>query len=88
MPFYEYKCKVCEEQFEEFQGILDEPLEICKLCGGEVQLLISKSSGKIIYNDARELYEKEIKPAAKRIADRIRNGDEEAAADLFGEPEN
>jgi len=86
MPFYEYKCKDCGEEFEEFQGIFDEPLEICTKCGGEAQLLISKSTGKVIYNDARELYEKEIKPEAKKIADRIRSGDEDAAADLFGEP--
>jgi putative FmdB family regulatory protein len=85
MPFYEYKCQKCEEEFEEFQGIFDDPIEKCKLCDGEVMCLISRSTGKVTYNDSKELYEKEIKPEAKRIADQIRSGNEDAAADIFGE---
>jgi len=84
MPFYEYECKACKHQFEEFQGISDEPLKICPECGGEVRQLISMSSAQVEFGNAREYYEKVIRPDAKRIADKIKGGDEDAAADIFG----
>ena len=87
MPFYEYKCQGCGKEFEEFQSITDEELQICKLCQGKLVKLISHSTGNIIYKDSKELYERQIKPEAKAIAEKIRNGDEKAALDIFGEPE-
>lgn len=44
MPIYEYKCKGCGKQFEVWQKITDEPLKVCKDCGGELWKLISESS--------------------------------------------
>lgn len=63
----------------------DDPLTECPECKGIVVRLISVGMCDIKY-DARDLYEKVIKPEAKEIADKIRNGDEDAAADIFGEP--
>jgi len=83
MPIYEYKCKKCGEITEELQHISDDPLTVCPHCSGELKRLISWNSSKTIY-EAREQMEKEIKPEAKRIAERIKAGDEEAAADIFG----
>jgi putative FmdB family regulatory protein len=85
MPFYEYKCKDCERRFEEFQKISDDPIIKCSKCDGIVIKLISIGMCEVKY-DAREFYEKVIKPDAKEIADKIRDGDENAAADIFGEP--
>ena len=47
MPTYEYKCKKCGYQFEEFQRITDEPLEKCpkKGCSGTVYRIISPGAG-------------------------------------------
>ncbi|PMP98158.1 MAG: FmdB family transcriptional regulator [Thermodesulfobacterium geofontis] len=43
MPIYEYKCKGCGKQFEVWQKITEEPLKVCKDCGGELIKLISES---------------------------------------------
>jgi putative FmdB family regulatory protein len=83
MPIYEYKCKKCGKITEELQPINDDPLTTCPHCSGELKRLISWNSSNVIY-DAREQLEKEIKPEAKRIAERIKAGDEDAAADIFG----
>jgi len=32
MPTYDYRCKSCGYQFEEFQSISDDPLVICPQC--------------------------------------------------------
>ena len=44
MPIYEYECKSCGKHFELWQKITDEPLKVCKKCGGELIKLISESS--------------------------------------------
>jgi len=44
MPIYEYKCRKCGKQFEEFQGITDPELKSCKFCKGKVQKMVSLSS--------------------------------------------
>jgi putative FmdB family regulatory protein len=47
MPTYEYKCSECEEVFEVFQKITDDPLKTCQVCGGELKRLISGGMGVI-----------------------------------------
>ena len=37
MPTYEYLCKKCSHRFEQWQRMIDEPLEICPECGGTVR---------------------------------------------------
>ena len=83
MPIYEYKCTKCGLFKEEFQNINDDPLVECSECSGHLVLLLSLSSVNVVY-EPNEQYEKEIKPEAKRIAEKIKNGDENLAADFFG----
>ena len=47
MPTYEYECKKCNHQFEQFQSITAEPLKSCpkKGCRGRVRRLISAGAG-------------------------------------------
>ncbi|MFP4510170.1 MAG: FmdB family zinc ribbon protein [Spirochaetota bacterium] len=33
MPNYDYECKTCGHNFEEFQSMLDAPLKKCPSCG-------------------------------------------------------
>ena len=47
MPTYEYKCSQCEEVFEFFQKITDEPIKTCPVCSGELNRLISGGMGVI-----------------------------------------
>ena len=51
MPTYEYKCKSCGHEFEEFQSITAEPLKKCPECSKEVVRLIGSGSG-IIFKGA------------------------------------
>ena len=86
MPFYEYRCKICDHWFEEFRGMDAEPLKTCPECGGEVKQLISLGNGQVELNGP-ELAVR-MREEGKRYADKIKAGDEDAAADIFGEPRN
>lgn len=52
MPTYEYVCTSCNHEFEEFQGMSDEPLKECPKCKGEVR---RKISGGLFCIKGREL---------------------------------
>lgn len=48
MPTYEYFCKACSFEFEEFQSIASEPIQICPKCGQKrVERKISGGTGLI-----------------------------------------
>lgn len=47
MPTYEYKCSECEEVFEFFQRMTDEPMKTCPVCAGKLNRLISGGMGVI-----------------------------------------
>jgi len=48
MPTYDYKCKRCKHEFEEFQSITADPLTKCPSCGRNVlQRLIGPGAGLI-----------------------------------------
>lgn len=88
MPFYEYKCKKCGFKLEELQGIDEDPLTLCPKCKiNTLKRILSVNSCNVNYLNAKEYAAKEIKPEAKRIAEKIKNGDEELAANIFGSGE-
>jgi len=48
MPTYEYACKECEHQFEQFQSITARPIRKCPECGKmKLQRLIGAGAGII-----------------------------------------
>jgi putative FmdB family regulatory protein len=47
MPTYEYRCSKCEEEFEFFQKISEEPIRECPVCKGELKRVISGGAGII-----------------------------------------
>ncbi len=47
MPTYEYICKDCGYEFEEFQSISAEPISICPNCKGRVERKISAGAGLV-----------------------------------------
>jgi putative FmdB family regulatory protein len=47
MPTYEYYCTSCGLEFEEFQSIASEPINICPKCKGQVKRRISGGTGLI-----------------------------------------
>ena len=44
MPMYEYRCTICNHQFELRQKFSDEPVGECPLCGAVVKKLISATA--------------------------------------------
>jgi putative FmdB family regulatory protein len=44
MPVYEYRCDVCNIQFELRQKFSDPPADKCPKCGGTVRKLVSAAS--------------------------------------------
>jgi putative FmdB family regulatory protein len=40
VPIYEYRCDVCEAQFEVMQKMIDDPLEVCERCGGHLRKVL------------------------------------------------
>jgi len=48
MPTYEYECRACQHQFEQFQSITAKPVTRCPACGkNRVRRLIGKGAGII-----------------------------------------
>jgi putative FmdB family regulatory protein len=41
MPIYEYECVEQGHRFEVMQKMADDPIEVCKECGGKVRKLVS-----------------------------------------------
>ena len=45
MPTYQYLCHDCGFKFEEFQSMVDKPIDKCPECGGNPKRLISGGAG-------------------------------------------
>lgn len=45
MPTYEYRCTACENEFEKFQRISEEPGAECPECGSPSERLMSAGAG-------------------------------------------
>lgn len=86
MPIYDYKCRGCGHEFEELARISDPPATRCPACGvdGGVFRLISGAFSNV-ERSGREYFKEVIAPEARRIAERIKGGDENALADVLGE---
>lgn len=48
MPIYEYRCEDCDQVFETLQRIGDDPLDVCRHCGGAAQRIISSPAIQFI----------------------------------------
>ncbi|HTR80216.1 MAG TPA: FmdB family zinc ribbon protein [Bacteroidota bacterium] len=49
MPTYEYKCKKCGHEFEEFQSMKAAPLSLCPVCHTENLVRVISSGGGMIF---------------------------------------
>ena len=66
MPTYDYKCLECGDTFEYFQSMKDEPLKVCKKCGGQLKRLIGPGLGPIFKGSG--FYETDYKRKSKSSA--------------------
>ena len=64
MPIYEYKCLICEHQFEVIQRLSDNPVECCPLCNKKsVKKLVSAPSFRL---KGGGWYETDFKTGSKK----------------------
>ncbi len=49
MPTYEYKCKMCGHDLEEFQSITEEPLKRCPKCGTDNLVRVIGTGAGLIF---------------------------------------
>ena len=60
MPTYEYECRSCGAEFEQFQSMSDAPLTVCPSCGQSIRRKINGGTGIIFkgsgfyVNDSRK----------------------------------
>ena len=47
MPTYDYRCESCNNTFEYFQNMSDDPLNKCPDCNRKVRRLVSGGTGLI-----------------------------------------
>jgi putative FmdB family regulatory protein len=69
MPTYEYECRKCGHQFEQFQKMTDEPLKRCPKCRGKVMRLLGTGAGVIFKGSGfyeTDYRSKSYKEAAKK----------------------
>lgn len=68
MPTYEYICRDCGYEFEEFQSITADPLSVCPKCGGKVERKISAGGGLIFKGSGFYItdYKKKSAPPAEK----------------------
>jgi len=90
MPIYDYICLNCKYEFSVIKKVDKDGNSIsrtsCSKCDGfDLKKKLTSCGVRVDYKDSKEMYERVIKPDAKKIADKIRAGDEDAAADVFGE---
>ena len=45
MPTYEYRCPACQNEFEKFQRMSDEPVAECPECGASAERQLSAGAG-------------------------------------------
>jgi putative FmdB family regulatory protein len=86
MPLYDYQCRECGHAFADFARISDPLPAQCPACEqvGSVCRLISGTFGNVEMQ-SRDYFKNVIEPEAKKIAERIKHGDENALADVLGE---
>lgn len=49
MPTYDYRCKSCDHQFEEFQSIKADPLVKCPSCGKNQLVRLISGGAAIVF---------------------------------------
>ena len=82
MPVYEYQCRACLHQFEEWQKIKDDPIKTCPSCSkDEVERLISQTAFQLKGGG----WYKDLYSSSGKSSDKASNGKSEAKSESKGE---
>jgi len=85
MPIYEFVCCGCGYEFEELMSIRDNCEIPCPKCEGKVEKKVSFTLVEVNYKNAKELVDRKLKKEIKEVVDKIKGGNENLAANIFGE---
>lgn len=66
MPTYVYHCNDCGHDFEEYQSIIEKPLEVCPSCKGRIERVISGGAGFLLKGTG--FYQTDYRSAAYKKA--------------------
>ncbi len=72
MPTYQYKCPHCENEFEEFQSITEDPIDKCPQCGKKPRRIITGGAGFLLKGSGfytTDYRSESYKAAAKKDSD-------------------
>ena len=78
MPTYEYRCTQCDHEFEKFQSMMEDPVDVCPVCGGKVKRLISGGAGLIFKGSG--FYITDYKKKETAVQGPIKKNDKKADA--------
>lgn len=88
MPTYEYRCKTCDHEWEEFQSIKSKPTRKCPDCGKLKAERIISAGGGIIFKgsgfyqtDYRSESWKKGEKADKKSRESASSGDSKKSSD-------
>ncbi len=79
MPTYQYRCPNCENEFEEFQSIIDAPLDKCPKCGQKPKRIITGGVGFLLKGSG--FYTTDYRSASYKEAARKDSASGQAASD-------
>ena len=73
MPTYQYKCRKCGYEFEEFQGITDAPIDTCPKCEGITVRIITGGAGFVLKGSG--FYSTDYRSQSYREAEKKENSE-------------
>ena len=81
MPTYDYRCKACEHEFEEFQSMSAKPLVVCPECDEKaLERLIGTGAGLIFKGSG--FYETDYRSDSyKKAAEKDSNSSDTSTSD-------
>jgi putative FmdB family regulatory protein len=67
MPTYEYECRACKHNFDEFQSIMEAPLKKCPKCGRK-KLLRKFGTGAAVLFKGSGFYQTDYRSESYKTA--------------------
>lgn len=86
MPTYDYRCKACGHEFEQFQSMKDEPLKTCPVCKKkQLERLIGAGAGLIFKGSG--FYITDYRSESYKQASKAESGGSSSGADGATKPD-
>ncbi len=80
MPTYEYRCRACAHQFEEFQSMTAKPLAKCPACGKRKLKRLIGTGAAVIFKGSG-FYETDYRSDSYKKAEKAEKAERDGAKD-------